>query len=146
MTIKVNGLDRLFRKLNAAAATQTLVPPTQRGTLRLRRRMQEYPPALNAVQGPTRAGAKRKTISRFRQPYKRTGTYGKRWRTKVTASGSGVEGRVGNNVKYGPFVGSARFQARIHAGRWNTDDKVVKEEQGAILTDYQQAIDKALGE
>lgn len=34
----------------------------------------------------------------------------------------------------------------IHRGRWNTDDQVVREEQPAIVADFQREIDKALAE
>lgn len=144
MSVQVQGLDALYRKLGAVASTQVLVKPMGRGVLTLQRRMQEYPPSLPAVQGPTRAGASRKSIARFRQPYKRTGTYGRRWTIKITASGNGLIGTVGNNTPYGPLVGSAQFQARIHQGRWNTDDKVIKEEAPGILDDFQASIDQAL--
>src|SRR5438045_7681536 len=42
--ITITGLDKLFHKLDTAAATKTLEPPMQRGVLRLQRPMQVYPP------------------------------------------------------------------------------------------------------
>lgn len=126
--IEIKGLDKLFVKLDRAAAIDTLVPPMERGTKRLQRRMQEYPP------------------SPAKSKYVRTGTYGRRWTTPpLERSASGLVGRAGNNVGYAPFVGSEQFQARVHRGRWNTDAKIVKDEEPAILADFQQAIDKALG-
>lgn len=146
MSIEIRGLDRLFKKLGKVAATETLVKPMQRSVLRLQRRMQEYPPALPSRQGPTSRRTTRRGARNFRQGYKRTGTYGRRWTTRVTASGGGLVGKVGNNVAYGPYVGSKQFQARVHQGRWNTDDQVVREEQPAIVADFQATIDKALAE
>lgn len=154
MSITIQGLDRLYRKLGKIASAQVLERPMQRAVLRLQRRMQEYPPALAAVQGPasqpvrfsTRGGRQVGFIARRRKPYRRTGTYGRRWTTKVQRSSGGLVGRVGNNVAYGPYVGSERFQARIHRGRWNTDERIVREEQAAIVADFQREIDRALAE
>lgn len=129
MPIQIKGLDELIRKLGKAAAVETITPAMQRSVLRLQRRMQEYPPPLRAV---SEGG------------YRRTGTYGRRWTTRVTTSSAGLTGKVGNNTRYGPFVGSQQFQARIHRGRWNTDDRMVKEESPAIVADFQRAIDQAL--
>lgn len=146
MSIEIKGLDKLYRKLDKAAAKQTLVKPMQRTTLRLQRRMQEYPPALPPRQGPVSRRTSRRGARNFRLGYKRTGTYGKRWTTRVMSSGDGLVGKVGNNVKYGPYVGSKQFQARVHQGRWNTDDQVVREEQAAIVADFAREIDRALAE
>lgn len=146
MSVQIRGLDRLIRKLGKVAGTQVLEKPMQRGVLRLQRRMQEYPPALAGVQGPTRAGASARSVRRFRTPYRRTGTYGRRWTTRIAKGAGGLQGKIGNNTRYGPYVGSERFQARVHRGRWNTDDRVVRQEAPGILADFQQAIDKALGE
>lgn len=144
MSVQIKGLDALIRKLGKAQAIQTLEKPMTRSLLRIQSRMQEYPPQLSPRQGPARAGASRRSVARLRQPYKRTGTYGKRWVTRMTKAGEGLVGKIGNNVQYSPYVGSAQFQARVHQGRWNTDDQVVKEESGAIVADFAREIDKAL--
>lgn len=155
MSVEIRGLERLVAKLGKAAAGATIERPMQRAVLRLQRRMQEYPPALAAVQGTafapvrfsTRGGAAVAFMARRRKPYKRTGTYGRRWTARVTKlAGNGLQGRVGNNVRYAPYVGSERFQARTHRGRWNTDDRIVRQEQPGILADFQGVIDKALAE
>lgn len=144
MTVTIKGLDQLFRKLGKAAATKTLEAPMQRSVLKLQRRMQEYPPALASRQGPVSARTSKRGLKSFRNGYRRTGTYGRRWTARVMPAGNGLLGKVGNNVAYGPYVGSQQFQARVHRGRWNTDDQVVKEERAAIVTDFAREIDKAL--
>lgn len=146
MSIEIRGLDKLFKKLGKVAGTEVLVKPTQRATVRLQHRMQEYPPALSPRQGPVSARTGRKGARSFRLGYRRTGTYGRRWTVRIIKSGNGLQGKVGNNVPYGPYVGSKQYQARVHQGRWNTDDQVVREEQTAILADYQREIDRALAE
>jgi hypothetical protein len=148
MAIEIRGLDRLIKKLGVAGGTQMLAKPMTRSLLRLQRRMQEYPPALPARQGPLgpRASRRRASVRNFRTGYRRTGTYGRRWTWRMAAVGGGLQGRVGNNVAYGPYVGSERFQAKVHRGRWNTDERVMRQEAPGIVADFQSAIDKALGE
>ena len=144
MTVTIKGLDALYRKLNKAAAQKTLEAPMQRGVLRFQSRMQEEPPPLSPRQGPVSARTSRRGARAFRRGYRRTGTYRRRWITRISKSGDGLVGKVGNNVAYGPYVGSKQFQAKIHQGRWNTDDQVVKEESPAIVADFAREIDKAL--
>lgn len=127
MSIKIEGIEELFRKLDQATAVQTLVPPMQRAVLRLQSRMANYPPA------PPRSR------------YRRTGTLGRRWTTRVTQESDGVRGTVGNNTVYGPLVQSSRFQTRIHQRTgWQTDRSVLEEERDAIVADFQRAISEAL--
>lgn len=122
------GFDELYRKLGNAAATETLEPPMRRAVLRGQRFLQEYPP--------------QRTDSR----YVRTGTLGKRWVTKITRSSGGLQGKIGNNAKYGPWVQSERFQTRFHrATGWPTDSRFVRENERVILDDFQREVDKALG-
>lgn len=154
MSVEIKGVDALIKKLGMVAAQNTLDAPMQRSLFRVQRRMQEYPPALPPRQGPssqpvrftTRAGRSVDFIAKAPKPYRRTGTYGRRWTTRVLRAGDGLQGRVGNNTRYAPYVGSERFQARVHRGRWNTDAGVLRQETPAITADFQQAIDRALAE
>ena len=127
MPVQVIGLAPLFKKLGNAASIRTLTPPMQRGVLRLQRDMQQYPPR------PPQS------------KYRRTGTYGRRWNSKVSGSASGLVGRVGNNVPYAPFVGSSLFQTVWHRRTgWTTDSRAVAANQDVILADFQAAVDRAL--
>lgn len=127
MSIKIEGVDELFRKLSNATAVQTLVAPTQRAVLRLQAAMADYPPA------PPRSR------------YRRTGTLGRRWTTRVEPGAESVTGTAGNNTVYGPLVQSERFQTRIHQRTgWQTDRQVIERERENIIRDFQRAIDEAL--
>ncbi|GIV82775.1 MAG: hypothetical protein KatS3mg051_2129 [Anaerolineae bacterium] len=127
ISISVSGLDRLERKLrNASRVLDVAEPPLHRGGLRVQRRMQDYPPP------PPRSR------------YIRTGTYGRRWTTRVERSRNQVRVRVGNNTSYAPLVGSSQFQARIHRGRWTTDMQALEQELPVIQRDLQRAIDEEL--
>lgn len=56
----------------------------------------------------------------------------------------GVRGEVGNNTKYAPWVGSQRFQARMHRGRWTTDEGALTSERANIEDDFNAAVAAAL--
>lgn len=128
MSITVTGLDALFKKLDRVAAIDKLEEPMQRGVLRLEAYMKNYPPAP--------------PLSR----YVRAGTLGRRWTTApIERSANGLVGKVGNNVPYGPWVQSDRFQTRFHArDGWRTDERAVNENRAAIVADFQQAVDAAV--
>ena len=96
-TYTIVGGGDVQKKLGAVKAMQTYVPPLQRSVLRLQRSMQVYPPA------PAHSS------------YVRTGSYGKRWTTHVDVGSHQLVGTVGNNIEYGPFVGSSQFQTAQHA-------------------------------
>jgi hypothetical protein len=62
--------------------------------------------------------------------------WGKRVRSTQT--------RVGNNIRYGPYVGSSLYQAVVHYGRWATDDDAVEAELPAITKDFQDSVNRAI--
>jgi hypothetical protein len=127
MSITIRGLENLYKKLGAAAATKILEPPMNRAVLRIQRDMQAYPPS------PPNSS------------YRRTGTYGRRWTVKVSRSGNGLSGTIGNNTRYGPLVGSRMFQTSAHRRTgWETDARAVATNEGAIVADFQSAVDRAL--
>jgi len=126
MNIEIRGIDELYKKLGNAAATSTLEKPMHRSVLLIQRDMAKYPPKPSS------------------SLYRRTGTLGRRWTTKVTRSNNGVVGKVGNNTSYGPWVQSDRFQAWMHRGRWQTDKQVLMNDLQKITGFFKQAVDAAL--
>lgn len=126
VSLEIKGINELFRKLDSIDAIKILEDPMSRAVLRLESRLKVYPP------------------TRPNQRYVRTGTLGRRWTHEVTKRSDGIIGTVGNNTIYGPFVQSARFQTRIHRGRWQTDQAVLEAEKDTILRDFERAIAEAL--
>ena len=122
--ITIKGLDQLERTLGRATAARTLRRAMNKATLHLQGKMADYP---SPPAGST---------------YRRTGTLGRRWTTDV--SGDGKRGRVGNNTLYGPWVQSERLQARWHRGRWQTDEKVAKQEERKVRDFFEDEIERAL--
>lgn len=61
--------------------------------------------------------------------YVRTMTLGRTWAAASPAwktTGSGFEGRIGNPTPYAPEVQGQGTQARVHRGRWRTDEDVIE--------------------
>ena len=125
--MNVQGLEQLFRRLNNLQALNVLRAPMNRAVLRIQADMQKYPP-------------KPRTST-----YRRTGTLGRSWTSDVTNMAEGVRGRVGNRVKYAPFVQSSMFQRPVHRRRWQTDRIVLNRQRGAIQADFARAVNQALG-
>lgn len=126
-TIEISGIAEAIETLGLAETMTTLRPPMQRAVYRIQAAMSRYP-----AQRPGSA-------------YRRTGTLGRRWTTRITESANGIEGEVGNNTVYGPFVQSEMFQAGVHRGRWQTDADVLERETAAITDDFERTIQAALG-
>jgi len=136
-TITITGIDELMDKLGAVETIEILEDPMSRAVLRLQRRMATYPP--------------QRTGSTYIRGYGFPGKpatsekLGQHWTTQVTQQQAGYEGRVGNNVSYGPLVQSSAFQTRAHKRTgWVTDEQVLNEEAPAIIRDFEKVIEDAL--
>ncbi len=136
-TITITGIDELMDKLGAVETIEILEDPMQRAVLRLQGRMATYPPpppSSTYIRGYGFAG--RPATSE---------KLGQHWTTQVTQQQAGYEGRVGNNVSYGPLVQSSAFQTKAHKRTgWVTDEQVLDEEIPAILRDFEKVIGDAL--
>ncbi len=136
-SITIAGIDELMDKLGAVEAIEVLEDPMQRAVLRLQGRMATYP--------PQRPGSKYIRGYGFAGRPATSEKLGQHWTTKVTQQTVGYEGRVGNNVSYGPLVQSSAFQTRMHKRTgWVTDEQVLEEELPVIMRDFEKVIGDAL--
>ena len=126
VTIQIKGIDALIQKLGKVEGMKHLRAPMQRAVYRLQGRMAQYP------------------AQRPNSSYRRTGTLGRKWTSKIEQSSTSITGKVGNNASYAPLVQSYQFQARIHRGLWQTDRYVVDTEYRTIVRDFENAISEAL--
>lgn len=129
-TIRLEGVPNANRKLDDTDDIGDMLrKPMDKALFKLQNRMAMYPPP---PPGST---------------YRRTGTLGRRWTTGrreiPIANSQRIEGRVGNNTSYGPFVQAKQFQHRIHRGRWPDDEQVAKEETPWIERQFNKAMDDA---
>jgi len=132
--IRVEGVDRLLAKLGKLGAVAILRPPMQRAVYRIQGDMKQYPPPP--------AGSK---YRRGQDP--RSEDLGGRWTTKIAQVAAGLEGKVGNNASYAPWVQSHQFQAR-HMSHWkrHTDLAIIDKNRKAIVDDFAREIAKAINE
>lgn len=121
-TIRIDGLDELRALLGDTVTLEKLEPAMHQVVAYLWRQMAAYP--------QQRAGT----------TYRRTGTLGRRWITRVKNKYSKLEGQVGNNTSYGPWVQSDRFQADTHRGIWQTDRQVLEDSERLIQEIFEERI------
>lgn len=140
--IQINGLDALLAKLGTVERVgDVLQPPMQRAVFRVQARIAKYPPAIPGsryVRGRGWADRDGK-VRRFTSE-----NLGKRWTTKVYRQSGGVVGKIGNNASYGPRVQSKQFQAKVHQGRWTTDEDALSAELPTITADFNRTVQDVL--
>lgn len=127
LQISIQGVDRLVAKFGRVQSIKILEPPMYRAVYRLQRTMATYPPP------PPKS------------KYRRTGSYGRKWTAKVESDSSGLTGKVGIMLSYAPWVGSYRFQTKVHKRTgWATDQQAVRIHRPAIVKDFNSAIKAAI--
>ncbi len=126
-TIEVRGLKELEAKLGKLAAFTAMVAPMTKATALVQHDMAVYPPA---PEGST---------------YRRTGTLGRRWTSRVESLASNVTGVVGNVTVYAPYVQDAEKQAKVHQGRWQTGQAVLEKSRAKIMDFFTREIDRLVG-
>jgi hypothetical protein len=127
LSIHITGVEQVITKLGRPQGIHFLRGPMARAVLRLQRRMAVYPPV------PPNSS------------YRRTGTLGRRWTTRITETGGGLQGVIGNNTIYAPLVQSRRFQRPVHRRTgWQTAETVTEQEARAIIDDFQRSINEVL--
>jgi hypothetical protein len=125
--VQVEGIEELIARLDRAASSAVLRAAMQASCDLVQRQLAVYPPARSGSQ------------------YRRTGTLGRRWTTKVTGAGYDVEGVVGNNTAYGPYVMDWHDQAWMHVGVWPIAQDVAGQAENEIAAIFEDAVSAALG-
>lgn len=131
MSVTVDGLDDLFRKLDRVAAFDKLEEPMQQSVLLGEYFMKYYPPAP--------------AHSKYIRGRGKSEHLGQRWTTKIDRTANGLIGKIGNNASYGPWVQSERFQTRWHRRTgWRTDQQFIRENRATVVGFFQTAVDAAI--
>ena len=139
VSIQVQGVPQLVRKLGKAVATDTLARAMDKARMRVQSALQRYP---SPPQGST---------------YVRTGDLGRSWTSRTIVGADGVTGQLGNAVRsrrggraYARYVQAdvsepAPHQTQQHTSTgWITDLQALERNRSAIERDFNDAIDKAL--
>lgn len=115
ITIDTSDLDRVITQFGGDILR---VPMTESMVL-LQSEVATYPPQ------PSGSTYRRGTDPRSEQ-------LGKKWTYEIRGSGKSLEGILGNNTSYGPYVQDAERQARWMA-HWQTDEQVATENETRVV-------------
>jgi hypothetical protein len=154
MTLKIDGIDRVIRKLDNVSAFQRWAnrPMTQTVAL-LQDTLAKYPAkaqgAFSAMATPRQkraywARVKSGAITHGPGGYRRTGTLGRKWTTKTEPTASGVKGTVGNNAPGAQFVQGDRQQPFHRASGFVTTRQARRDNEGKIQLVWRQAVRQVL--
>jgi hypothetical protein len=152
MTIKIEGLEAIVKKLDSLNKPGVFKRPMTQSVQHLHRKIArppvKQPGAFSrlATQAQKRAYWARVSSGEIQEMpgggYRRTNQLKNSWTTKVSPDGR--TGEVGTNIPYGRYV-QGQWQQPFHkASNWPRVDKVVKEEAKTIIRFFQQAYERAL--
>lgn len=142
--LEIRGLDKLLTKLETLGQLKFAVTAMKAGALHIKGKIAKYPPSSEANTPGQKRWYERGYGTRWPGGGKRTSeTLGRKW--TIASRDGGLTQVIGNNVSYGPYVQSAKLQARFHAKRgWKTDEQVVEEEKNYVADFLLDAMRKAM--
>jgi hypothetical protein len=153
-TLRIEGVDRVDKKLGRIAAGQFLSIPMEQSLALLQADLTRYPRRSQKpahLRGRFVSDRQRRYVMMLvRQrgvPYRRTVSAGLQgaWTYRITLNpGGGVLGVLGNNKEYARYVQGDQDQAQIHRGNWPTDRQVFNHRERQIVGFFRRAIRMAL--
>jgi hypothetical protein len=151
LSIQVEGIDRVVSKFGRLATFTNLRPAMSDSLNKVWNEVAKYPPppASSAFPGFKSEKQRRFFFAALRDgliqvPYRRTGTLGRSWTTRIDVTVNSIEGRIGTNIIYAPWVQDKGQQAMIHQGRWQTVQDTLERLTNWIVRRFQREIDKLL--
>ena len=147
MTVKIDGLDAIFKKLDSLGKPEVFKRPMRLSAERVQDRIAKYPleSAANRPPGPNGYSWYVRgygTRTRTGRGYPTSKDLGPSWTVKYSNGHRRAE--IGNNASYGKYVQDKDEQAGWHKGRWHTIQDVVKKQTPAIIGFFKAAYDKAV--
>lgn len=115
MEIKLVGLDEVLKRLDEKKIKAAAKDGMTKGMLYVHENVPPYPPPPPA------------------SSYVRTGSLGRSINTRTLTSGGDIQGIIGSNIEYAPFVIGHEDQAPVHRGRWWTLYDVVSKQVDAVV-------------
>jgi hypothetical protein len=137
--IEVLGLGEVIRKLNGLDDPARFIRPMTEATAHIQNKIAKYPPSpAGRKQGFKTEKQRRYFFWALREgiiklPYKRTGTLGRKWTSRVSPKGR--RGTVGNNTPYARVVQDSGYDKYSHYHKetgWSTIQEVAKSEEKAV--------------
>jgi hypothetical protein len=142
--LEIRGLDHLMKKLESLGQLKFAVAALKAGALHIKGKIAQYPPASEANTPSTGSWYKRSYGQYYgKRLIRKSETLGKKW--TIASRDGGLTQVIGNNVSYGPYVQSAKFQAWFHKKRgWKTDEQVIEEEKNFVADSVLAELRKAM--
>lgn len=149
--VEIDGLAEaldMFLQGNSRVG-QALKRATSASVKLLRQRLAKYPGKSTGAMVFVSDKQRRFFFAALREgklqvPYRRTGTLGRKWTSKVTFTDDDVMGFVGNSAPYAPLVQGFDTQAHIHTGNWQTEQDVANDSRDEIMGIFADEIGRAM--
>ena len=148
MTVKIEGLDAIFKKLDGLGKPGVMKRPMNESLEHLHDKIAKYPKETAANRPPGRNGYSWYargfgTRTRTGRGYATSEDLGPSWTHKTSANGR--RGELTNAASYGQFVQDESRQTGFHKRTgWVTIQTVVKKEAAVVLGKFKAAYDKAV--
>lgn len=123
VTITLNGLDDVLKKLDSKRMWDAAERGMAKGMLYVHSTVPAYPPP------PPNS------------TYRRTGTLGREITTKTERSAGNIQGIIGSATEYSPAVIGEGTQAAVHEGRWWTLFQVVVKASDRVVDFIRAEVD-----
>ena len=123
-SVRLDGLDDVLKRLDNAKIRRAAKDGMQQGVLYVHSTVPAYPapPPLST--------------------YRRTGTLGRGITTDVRDEGDAIQGVIGTNTPYAPYVIDEDEQTSVHAGRWWVLQDVVRKAIDGVVQRIRDSVAK----
>ena len=157
VSIRLQGMKELQKKLGKLQALKSLEPAFKAGTEVVRASLSVAPPPISPGHWKRNTSKAQKAAffiklrneggGTTRGRYKRTGSLSRRWRGAAAVRGNTLRGVVGNTTKYARWIQDKEGpQARFAKRRWRTVQAVIKKDKRQVINLIQADINKLLKE
>jgi hypothetical protein len=159
VTIHINGVDELIRKLDSIAKLREIGQVMRAAALHVKGKIDKYPPERHGSAIPStdkwsdkqRRGFFAKLRSgEIEVPYRRGSSPGsKKLKTKwtTTLENGGLRAVVGNDTSYAPLVQGPGTQTAYHAMTgWQTTEQVMDAERETVQEMVREGIQKIIND
>lgn len=149
LTVEVQGLEEAIRRFGDTGLVRSVLKDAMhKAVYFLHERLAKYPPPPAGFHVEFVSERQRRYFfwalrtGEIVVPYRRTGTLGRLWTTKVEGQGADLVGTVGNAVPYARYVMGEGMQAAVHQGRWPTAESVARESTPQIVGYFSEAMEE----
>ena len=157
MTIKLEGLDAIVKKIDSLGKPDVFKQPMKESMIYLNDKVAKYPTNDGHRPQPFKTDKSRRWFfwalanpidSKLEVPYRRgqspgSKKLGTKWTTKISTDGR--RGEIGSDADYGPLVMDKSQQTAYHKQTgWHTIQDVLKKATPTIIGKFKRAYDKAV--